>query len=245
MIEICIDELSFNKRKEQPIVVRFSKHSVKLYELVKIKSQDEMSYGKIIQIKEEETEEILTIIDLEATFDLKEEMHKSEYVYRGHLIVARKDTISLPNGKGAYREVLEHPGAAAILVINENQEVYLERQYRYPVNDVILEIPAGKLNPHENPLLAATRELEEETGLIAKKITKLGELYPAIGYSNEIIHIYYANEFEQGKNHLDIDEFVDVVLVPLSLVIEWIQIGKIKDSKTIAAIFYYLEANSH
>ena len=233
MLEIIISQQTFNERKNKPIIYQFSK----IEEKIAINQLVTINYGKITKIDSSFT---CTIIDLEATFDLKETMHKSDYVFSGNLLTIKKDTISLPNGKGAYREVIEHPGASAILVINENNEIYLERQYRYPINDVVLEIPAGKLNHNEDPLNAAKRELAEETGLIANNIKKIGEIYPAIGYSDEIIHIYLVTSFTKGNLNLDEDEFVDVILVPLELVIEWIKEGKIKDSKTISSIYYYL-----
>lgn len=169
-----------------------------------------------------------------------DEITKSESVaYKGSFLEFKKDEVLLPDGNYAFREYIHHPGAVAILVIDKDDNVYMERQFRYPIRKIIYEIPAGKLEKGEDILEAAKRELEEETGLIAKNMEKLGEDYPCVGYSDEVIHIYLVKEFEEGKQHLDEEEFVEVEKIPYEEVLEMIKNGEIKDSKTVHAISLY------
>lgn len=170
---------------------------------------------------------------------LEEKTKKESIVYNGSFLEFRKDEVILPDDNIAYREYLHHPGAVAILVIDSDNNIYIERQYRYPLRKVIYEIPAGKLEKDEDILEAAKRELEEETGLVSKSLEKLGETYPCVGYSDEVIYIFLAKDFKEGKQHLDEEEFVDVVKMPFEKVKEMIISGEIKDSKTVHAIYLY------
>ncbi len=160
-------------------------------------------------------------------------------IYKGKVIHVVKDKVLCPNGNEALREIVKHNGGAAILCLNDKEEVLLERQYRYAYNEIIYEIPAGKLELNEDPYQAALRELEEETGLKAKSLKKLGCVYPTCGYSTEIIHIYLALNCEKTKTHFDEDEFIISEFIPLNKVKDLIRNGKIKDAKTICAIQYY------
>ena len=157
--------------------------------------------------------------------DLLEKKLRSENIYDGVLLHVRRDTVTLPNGREAVREWVRHPGASAVLPVFEDGTVLLVRQYRYPVDRVTLEIPAGKLDsPKEDPLVCAVRELSEETG------------YTTVGFSNEYIHIYAAHDLQAGAQHTDDDEFIHVVKMPLEEAVERVKSGEIFDAKSVTAI---------
>ncbi len=161
----------------------------------------------------------------------------SESVFDGNLLHVKKDQVRLPNGHEAVREWIKHPGASAIVPILPNEDIILVRQFRYAVNAVTLEVPAGKLDKvGEDPLLCAERELSEETGYVAKKIWKLTTIATTFGFSNEWIHLYAAKDLTKGKQHPDEDEFINVVKMPLVDAVELINAGKIYDSKSIISI---------
>ena len=160
---------------------------------------------------------------------------KKQYIYNGKILNLRCDDAVLPDGKPCKREIVEHPGGAAILCVQDGK-VILVRQYRYAYGEELLEIPAGKLNRGEDPLAAAVREFEEETGLKAEKMTLLFTLYPSPGYCDEKIYIYEADEITAGAQHLDEDEFLSVVRLPVDEAIDMVKRGEIRDSKTIAAL---------
>lgn len=167
---------------------------------------------------------------------LKETKEKSEFIFDGKILHLYKDDVRLPNGKTAERECIRHIGAVCIIPYQDGM-VYVERQYRYPVDEIIVEIPAGKLDfKEEDRLEAAKRELKEETGLSADKWTELGLFYPAAAYSDEAITMYLAEELSQGERHLDDDEFLDVYAVPLKDLLKDVMDGKIQDAKTQVAI---------
>lgn len=172
--------------------------------------------------------------------NLEEKKIESEIIFDGKVIHVVKDKVLCPNGNESIREIVKHNGGAAVLCINDKEEVLLEKQYRYAYNEVIYEIPAGKLEKDENPYHAALRELEEETGMKAESLEKLGEIYPTCGYSSEIIHIYLALNCKKTKTNFDEDEIILSEFVPLNKVKEMIKNGLIKDAKTICAIEYYL-----
>jgi ADP-ribose pyrophosphatase len=171
---------------------------------------------------------------------LAEKKISGEGVYDGIFLKMKRDTVALPDGQYAVREYLEHPGAVAILAILDDGRVLLERQYRYPIAQAVIEIPAGKLNTGEDPLLCAQRELQEETGYTAKHWSKIRRIHPVISYSTEFIDIYLAEGLSPGPARLDEEEFLDVFASPLEELLNWVETGKITDVKTIIST-YWLE----
>ncbi|SHI69525.1 ADP-ribose pyrophosphatase [Anaerovibrio lipolyticus DSM 3074] len=169
--------------------------------------------------------------------DLIEIKESSENIFDGNLLHVRKDKVKLPNGGTAYREWIKHPGAAAVIPVTEDGQVILVRQYRYPIDEVTLEIPAGKLDmPGEDPLECAKRELSEETGYTAKEYKFLTKLATCVGFCNEVIYTYAAQGLEPGKQHTDEDEFINVVKLPLSEAVAMVEDGRINDAKSVTAI---------
>lgn len=171
---------------------------------------------------------------------LAEKKISGEGVYDGIFLKMKRDTVALPDGQYAVREYLEHPGAVAILAVLDDGRVLLERQYRYPIAQAVIEIPAGKLNTGEDPLLCAQRELQEETGYTAKHWSKIRRIHPVISYSTEFIDIYLAEGLSPGPARLDEEEFLDVFASPLEELLNWVETGKITDVKTIIST-YWLE----
>jgi ADP-ribose pyrophosphatase len=169
---------------------------------------------------------------------LREERLSGEDIYGGIFLNMKRDQVSLPNGNQAVREYLTHPGAVAILAILDDGRVVLERQYRYPIAKACLEIPAGKLDPKENHLVCAQRELAEETGYTAQKWSFIRRIHPVISYSTEFIDIYLAEGLVSGKSHLDEEEFLDVFAAPLEQLLEWVEQGEITDVKTTIAAYW-------
>lgn len=157
-------------------------------------------------------------------------------VYKGKIFTVVEDTIAFENGKVAKWDLVLHNGAAAIVPITEDNKVVLVSQYRNAEGGKVLEIPAGKLEKGEDPLVCAKRELQEETGIKAGKLEKICEMYSAIGFSDEKLHLYIATELKQGEQHLDEDEFVEVLYYDLDKAIDMIYSGEIKDSKTVAGL---------
>lgn len=169
--------------------------------------------------------------------NLVEKKIKSEEIFDGNILHLYKDTVELPNGKEATRETIRHVGAVAIVPLTDDGKVVVERQFRYPVNEVITEIPAGKLDSkEEDRLSAAKRELEEETGLCAKEWIPIGEYVPAAAYCDEVIAIYLARGLYKGERHLDEDEFLNVRYVDLDELVDEVMQGKITDGKTQVGI---------
>ncbi len=169
--------------------------------------------------------------------ELIEKKLSSEAVYTGRLLHVYCDNVRLPNGNEATRDLIRHIGAVAVLPITEDGRVIIEHQFRYPVNEVLLEIPAGKLDSKdEDRLEAVKRELREETGYTASEWIELGDLYPTPAYSDEVIRLYIAKGLSKGDRELDEDEFIDVELIPLSELVEAVMKGNIKDAKTQIAI---------
>lgn len=169
---------------------------------------------------------------------LTERTAQKNVVFEGKIITVRCDDAVLPNGRPCKRELVEHPGGASVLCIIEGRAV-LVRQFRYAYGEELLEIPAGKLSEGEDPASAAKRELEEETGLIAEKLSLLTVLYPSPGYSNERIYIYEAAGVRAGESHPDSDEFLKVEYVPFAEACNMVARGEIRDAKTVAALLYY------
>lgn len=169
--------------------------------------------------------------------NLQEIQVSSETIYDGNVLHVREDMVELPNKNLASRELIRHIGAVCIIPVTDDGKVIVERQFRYPVNRVILEIPAGKLDrADEDRLEAAKRELREETGMTAEKWTDIGEYLPAPAYSDERITMYLATGLHSGEQDLDDDEFLEVFRVPLKELVDDVMAGKISDGKTQIAV---------
>ena len=161
----------------------------------------------------------------------------SEEIFDGIILHVFKDTVELPNGNPATREVIRHVGAVGIVPLTDDGKVIVERQFRYPLNRVITEIPAGKLDSlTEDRLSAAKRELEEETGYTAAEWTDMGDYYPTPAYCDERITLYLARGLSLGQRHLDEDEFLNFEAVPLETLVAQVMDGTITDGKTQVAI---------
>lgn len=168
--------------------------------------------------------------------NLEEKTLKKTYIYKGKIINVRADDAELPNGKTAKREVVEHPGGVTVAALTADNELMFVRQFRYPYSEVALELPAGKLEPGEDPLKAGKRELREETGAVAEKYFDLGKFYPTPGYCNEIIHMYAAKNLTFTDLDPDEDEFLAVEKIPLETAVEMVLGNEIRDGKTQAAV---------
>lgn len=168
--------------------------------------------------------------------NLKEKTLSQEIKYNGRILNLRVDTVLLPNGKQAKREVVEHSGGVCVVAFDENDNLLMVKQFRYPYGEITLEIPAGKINYGEDPKECGARELTEETGYVAKELTKLAHLYPTPAYDSEIIHIYLAKQLTKSSQHLDEDEFLSVERVPFDKAVEMVMNNEIPDSKTQIAI---------
>lgn len=168
---------------------------------------------------------------------LREVQVSSEDIFDGVILHVKKDTVRLPNGNLTGREIIRHIGAVCVIPVTEDNCVFVERQYRYPYDTIITEIPAGKLDSkEEDRLSAAKRELREETGITADEWTDLGGFFPSAAYSDEYITMFIARGLHYGERALDEDEFLNVVRVPLSELVEDVMNGLIPDSKTQTAV---------
>ncbi|PCF42674.1 NUDIX hydrolase [Staphylococcus delphini] len=175
----------------------------------------------------------------------EEKTISKESIYKGKIIEVEKHKVSLPNNETAYREVVKHNGAVAICALTPEQQVILVKQYRKALEQELLEIPAGKLEPGEDRESAAMRELEEETGYKAKKLTLIGEVYGTPGFSNEKISVYFADDLVEGEVNLDEDEFVEKVLYSLEDVKKAVEARTIEDAKTFIAFQHLLLHYNH
>lgn len=170
-------------------------------------------------------------------YELKETQVASEEVYRGRLLHVYNDMIKLPNDDTTTREYIKHVGAVCVLAIDKNNNVIMERQFRYPFDRVITEVPAGKLDSaDEPPIDAAKRELREETGYSADEWDYLGAYYPTVAYSNEIIHMFLARSLHKGEQDLDEDEFLNVCYIPFTELLDSVMKNELPDGKTQTAI---------
>ena len=166
---------------------------------------------------------------------MQERKLSSEMKFDGKLIKVTYDIADV-NGKEAWREVVHHPGASAVIAIDEDNRIIMEKQFRYALNDYLLEIPAGKLDAGEDPLVCAKRELEEETGIIASEWISLGTIATSPGFCNEVIHLYVAKGLSKGEIHWDEDEYVEVERYTFDELLQRIKEEKIKDSKSLSAL---------
>lgn len=171
--------------------------------------------------------------------DLKEKKIGTNYIYNGKILNLRIDDVMTPSGGKAKREIIEHRGGAGIVALDEDGRILLVEQYRAPYDEVTLEIPAGKLEPGEDPAICAERELSEETGGTAEKIIPFGNVYPSPGYTNEVIHLFLAENVKIGEAHPDSDEFIDIKKFSVTKALDMIYEGKIKDAKTVIGIMRY------
>lgn len=162
---------------------------------------------------------------------------QKETVYNGLIVNVRSDIAALQTGKHVRREVVEHPGGVAVVPVAEDGSVLMVRQYRYPMEEELLEIPAGKLEPGEAPLECAIRELSEETGCTPGEMISLGATYPSPGFCEEVLHIFLARDLQYGEMHLDEDEFLSVERVPMDVLVEMVMTNRIPDAKTIVGLF--------
>ena len=170
---------------------------------------------------------------------LAEERVGGEKVYGGVLLHVHRDSVRLPGGGSATREYIDHPGAVAIVPLLDDGLVLLERQFRYPMGKVMVEIPAGKIDPGEDPLDTARRELLEETGRVAGDWRHLGTIHPLVAYSNEHIELFLATGLSVAQDpSLDHGEFLETFTLPFAEALEWVRDGRITDSKTMIGLMW-------
>ena len=167
---------------------------------------------------------------------LKERLLSSQTVYNGRAFIIRRDELRIPSGVTILREVVDHPGAVAVVPILNNKSILMVKQYRYPVSRVLLEIPAGTLRKGERPLDGARRELVEETGYRAGYLKKILRCYTSPGYSSELLHIFLATGLSKTNSRVDADEFIRISEIKIHQALTMIMKNEIKDAKTICGI---------
>ena len=165
----------------------------------------------------------------------EEKTLKSEKIYEGAIINLRRDKVTVQGGT-SYREIIEHNGGAVIAALTEDKKLVMVRQYRKPADKVMLEVPAGKIDPGEKPLEAAVRELKEETGYTAEKVEFLTQFYPSVGYSEEVLYLYLCTGLIPGETNFDENEAIDIEEVELDRLFKMAMSGEIDDAKTLIAI---------
>ncbi len=168
--------------------------------------------------------------------DLTEKKISSKLIYDGRILRLHVDTVELPNGKESLREVADHPGGVAVVAIDRDDNVLTVKQFRYPFSRVLEEIPAGKLEPGEDPREAALRELKEETGATPERFTELGPLIPSPGAYGEVLYLYLAEGLRIGEQSLDENEFLDVLRTPFDEMVRRVADGELQDAKTVAGV---------
>ncbi len=164
--------------------------------------------------------------------ELIEKKRSEKEIYKGRVLRFHVDEVELQNGKTSTRECIDHPGGASVAALTEKDEILFVRQFRYPYREVVLETPAGKLEPGEDPFEAVKREQREETGTTGVGYVNLGKLYPSPGYCNEIIYLYACRVASFGKTDFDEDEFLQVERIPVGKAVEMVMNNEISDSKT-------------
>ena len=168
---------------------------------------------------------------------MEEKLLASKRIYEGRLVNLRQDAVVLSSGRETVREVVEHPNCVAIVAINSEDNVVMVRQFRKPVEGVLLEIPAGVIEPDEEPQQCALRELEEETGYMAGKMERIGGFYSSPGYSTEFLHLFLATDLQRGSTRPDEDEIIEVVSIPWEQIPGLIVAGEVCDAKSIVGLF--------
>ena len=177
---------------------------------------------------------------------IERRVHQEELL-RGHFLHVLRDTVQLPNQNLATREYVVHPGAVMVIPMLDTPDglrLVMERQFRYPVGQVMTEFPAGKLDPGEDPWLCAQRELLEETGYTARQWARAGVLHPVISYSTEVIEIWFAKELSLGQRQLDQDEFLDVFIATQAELMAACQQGLLTDAKTLTGLLWLQNVQS-
>lgn len=172
---------------------------------------------------------------------LREDTLSSVSVYQGSFLQMRRDRVRLPDGREASREYVVHPGAVMVVAILPDGRLVMERQYRYPVRQTMIEFPAGKLDQGEGGLACAQRELLEETGYRAKRWAKAGVMHPVIGYATEVIEVWFADDLTLGERHLDEGEFLDVFAATQDELEAWMRDGQLTDAKTVVGMMWLLQ----
>lgn len=170
--------------------------------------------------------------------DLTETFVSGGEVFGGGMLRVHCDTVRLPDGKQTKREYVRHPGAVLAVPLFDDGRVLLERQFRYPHGRVMVELPAGKLDPGEPHLATAQRELREETGYVARDWARLGVIHPSVAYTDEAIEIYLARGLEQRGVKLDDDEFLETFTLPFGEALDWVRAGRISDAKSVAGLLW-------
>lgn len=163
---------------------------------------------------------------------LEEKTLEEQVIFEGKIITVQKDTISLPDGNKSFREIVKHGGGVCVVAMDENDDIYFVRQFRYPYKEAILEIPAGKLEKGEDPFEAMKREQREETGTYSENYISLGQMYPTPGYCGEIIHLWACRISGYCDMQLDEGEFLDIEKINLNKAVEMVLNNEIKDAKT-------------
>lgn len=177
--------------------------------------------------------------------DLEEHCISSDTIADGGMLTVKRDQVRLPNGHESQREYVLHPGAVVVVPLLSNGNIILEKQFRYPLHQVFIELPAGKIDAGENILVTGQRELLEETGYTADDWINLGQQHPCIGYSNEVIHMYLATGLTAGEHRRDVDEALEVFEMSFDDCLAMVQRGEITDGKTIVALFFAEKYLSH
>lgn len=169
---------------------------------------------------------------------LRETTETTETVYQGKFLRMNRDVVRLPDGRTASREYVVHPGAVMVVAVLPDGKLVMERQFRYPVRQTMIEFPAGKLDAGEGGLACAQRELWEETGYKARRWAKAGVMHPVIGYATEVIEIWFAEDLTLHERHLDDGEFLDVFTASQQELEDWVRDGQLTDVKTIVGLMW-------